>query len=328
MALRAMLLRAQKKYGESIELFDKAIKEFESIKANAWNAYYFARLVLCEYARVYIERDQRGDREKALNLLNQALEMFQRMGAKKDIEKVEARIALIETSREVSKPKPVETVSTGSAGLDRLPCGGISPNHAVVLTSPSCNERDLLIKSFLDTGAKKAEATFYVTIDPSLAKLLTGESSSFFLFVCNPQAEALVKDAPNVFKLKGVENLTDINIALSSVIRKLDPSCRAARRICLDVVSDVLLQHNAVQTRRWLTSLIAELKTARFTVLAVFDPEMHSSQDARAILDLFEGEINIREKETERGLERYLRIRKMSGLKYLEDEVLLKKEQA
>jgi len=36
---------------------------------------------------MYLERDQEGDREKALNLLNQALEIFQKMDAKKDIEK-------------------------------------------------------------------------------------------------------------------------------------------------------------------------------------------------------------------------------------------------
>ncbi len=36
---------------------------------------------------MYLERDQAGDREKAHELLNQALEIFQKIGAKKDIEK-------------------------------------------------------------------------------------------------------------------------------------------------------------------------------------------------------------------------------------------------
>ena len=94
-ALRAMLLRAQKKYAESIELFEKTLQEWESIKARIWNAYYFARWVLCEYARVFLERDQKGDREKADKLLNQALEMFQKMGAKKDIEKIIAKKKLL-----------------------------------------------------------------------------------------------------------------------------------------------------------------------------------------------------------------------------------------
>jgi KaiC/GvpD/RAD55 family RecA-like ATPase len=328
MALRAMLLRAQKKYGQSIELFEKTLREWESIKANIWNAYYFARLVLCEYARAYFERGQKDDKENALNLFNRALDMFQKMGAKKDIEKVEARIAFIETGKEVSKPKPTEHVSTGYADLDKLLYGGIPSNCAVALTSRSCNERDMLVRSFLETGVKNGEVAFYVTINPGSVKTLAEEfQSNFSLFVCNPQANAIIKDSPNVIKLKGVENLTDISIALTSAIRKLAQSLKGSRRICLGLVSDVLLQHHAVQTRRWLAGLIPELQTEGFTTLAVMDTEMHPPQEARAVLDLFEGEINIYEKETEKGLERYLRVKKMSSQKYLENELPLKKEQ-
>ena len=95
MVLRAGLLRAQKKWDESIELFEKALKELEFIKADIWNAYFFARWVLCEYARACLERNGDGDKEKAHNLLNQAMEMFQKMGAKKDIEKIIAKKKLL-----------------------------------------------------------------------------------------------------------------------------------------------------------------------------------------------------------------------------------------
>jgi KaiC/GvpD/RAD55 family RecA-like ATPase len=92
------------------------------------------------------------------------------------------------------------------------------------------------------------------------------------------------------------------------------------------LISDILLQHHTVQTRRWLAGLVPELRSARFTTLAVMDPDMHPSQEVRAVLDLFDGEINIREKETEKGSEKYLKIKKMSNYKYLENELLLKKE--
>jgi tetratricopeptide (TPR) repeat protein/KaiC/GvpD/RAD55 family RecA-like ATPase len=327
-AMRAMLLRAEKKWNESIELFEKSLQEHEALGARQWNVYTLARY-LYEYARVYLERNQEGDKEKGRDLLNQALEIFLKMRTKKDIETVETKIALIETGKEVSKTKPIEHVSTGYADLDKLLYGGIPPNYAVVLTSPSCDERDSLVRSFLETGTEKGEATFHVTIDPSLVKPIAAEfPSNFYLLVCNPEANTIIKDLPNVFKLKGVENLTDISIALTSAIRKLDSSLKNPRRICIGLVSDVLLQHHAVETRRWLTALMTRLKSEGFTTLAVMDPEMHSPQDARAILDLFDGEINIREKETERGLERYLRIKKMSNQKYLEDELPLKKEQS
>jgi tetratricopeptide (TPR) repeat protein/KaiC/GvpD/RAD55 family RecA-like ATPase len=326
-ALRAMLLRAQKKWDESIELFEKTLKEWESIKGDIWNAYYFVRWVLCEYARAYLERNQESDKEKARSLLNQALEMFQKMGAKKDIEKVEAKLLYIETGKAASVPKPTGLVATGYADLDKLLYGGIPPNYAVVLASPSCDERDMLVKSFLEAGAKNGEVTFYVTIDPGLAKSLANEfQSNFNLFVCNPQAETIVKSSPNIFKLKGVENLTDISIALTSAIHKLDPSSKAPRRICISLISDVLLQHHAVQTRRWLASLMTELKSNGFTTLVTLNPQMHPSQELQAILDLFEGEINIYEKETEKGSEKFLKIKKMANQRYLKDELLLKEE--
>jgi KaiC/GvpD/RAD55 family RecA-like ATPase len=187
----------------------------------------------------------------------------------------------------------------------------------------------MLVKSFLETGAKKGEVTFYVTIDPCLAKNLANEfQSNFYLFVCNPQADTIVRDSPNTFTLKGVENLTDISIALTSAIRKLDPMLKGPRRICIGLISDLLLQHHAVQTRRWLTGLISELRSSMFSTLAVMDPEMHPSQEVRAVLDLFEGQIDIYEKETEKGLQKFLKIKKMSNQEYLEDELLLTRERA
>ena len=220
-------------------------------------------------------------------------------------------------------PKPIDLVSTGYTDLDKLLYGGIPRNYAVVLTSPSCDERGMLVKSFLEAGAKNGEVTFYVTIDPGLAKNLANEfQSNFYLFVCNPQADTLVRDSPNIFKLKGVENLTDISIALTSAIRRLDPSLKGPRRICIGLISDVLLQQHAVQTRRWLTALTAELKSNGFTALAVVDPQMHPSEELHAILGLFDGEIDIYEK----GAEQFLKIKRMTNQRYLKDELLLKEE--
>jgi tetratricopeptide (TPR) repeat protein/tRNA A-37 threonylcarbamoyl transferase component Bud32 len=93
--LKAKLFQAQKKWEESIEYFEKSLKEFETIGARRWDVYNLAKWVLYEYACVYLERNQPGDREKADKLLNQALEIFQKMGAKKDIEKIIAKKKLL-----------------------------------------------------------------------------------------------------------------------------------------------------------------------------------------------------------------------------------------
>ena len=96
---RAILFRAKKEWNDSIEYFEKSLQEFGALDAKRWQVPMYARRLLCEYARVYLERDQEGDREKAHNLLNQALEMFQKMNAEKEIEKVEAILTNIEKGR-------------------------------------------------------------------------------------------------------------------------------------------------------------------------------------------------------------------------------------
>ncbi len=92
--LSAMRFRRQKKWEESIKHFEKSCQQLESLNARRWNVYDLAE-TLYEYARVYLERDQEGDREKAHTLLNQALELFQKMDAKKDIEKIIAKKSLL-----------------------------------------------------------------------------------------------------------------------------------------------------------------------------------------------------------------------------------------
>jgi tetratricopeptide (TPR) repeat protein/KaiC/GvpD/RAD55 family RecA-like ATPase len=224
---------------------------------------------------------------------------------------------------EVSKVVLSDRVTTGYERLDNLLFGGIPKEYATILTSLSCDERDLLIKKFLEAGVKNGEVTFYVTIDPGKAKTLQEQRhSNLYLFICNPQADKIVKDSSNVFKLRGVENLTDINIALNSAYRKLDKVSSKPRRACIEIISDVLLQHHTVQTRRWLTGLLPELKSKGFTTLAVMDSEMHPSQEVRAVLDLFEGEINISDREL--GLT--LKVKRMYNQRYLESVLLLKKE--
>jgi tetratricopeptide (TPR) repeat protein len=218
-------------------------------------------------------------------------------------------------------------VSSGLTELDALLLGGIPENYAVALTAPSSDQRELLIKKFLEAGAETGETTFYVTAEAGNAKALAEKlQPNLYLFLCNPQADAMIQDQPNVFKLKGVENLTEIDIALTKTFRLLNPKANGAKRICLEIVSDALLQHHAINTRRWLASLLPTLKSKGFTILAVVDPQMHPLEESRAIISLFEGEIAITEKETAKGPEKTLRIRKLVNQKYLEDELTLTKK--
>jgi len=233
----------------------------------------------------------------------------------------------LEITSEVSEAFP-SRVATGCEELDKLLIGGIPETYSVILTSPFCDERDLLIKRFLEKGADKGGVAFYVCTEAGGVETLAQEfQSKFYLFVCNPRADIMIKDLPNVIKLRrGVMTLTDINIALTNVFRKIDELSGGSRRICIAIVSDVLLQHQAVTTKRWLTELVTELRAKGFTTLAVMNPLMHPPQDVQAILGLFEGEIALKDKTTEKGSQKFLKINRMYNQIYLENELPIKKE--
>ena len=218
-------------------------------------------------------------------------------------------------------------IPTGSEELDALLLGGIPQNYAVVLSSPSSDDRELLIEKFLEAGAIAGETTFHITAETGNAKAIAEKYlTNFFLFVCNPQADAMFHASPNVFKLKGVENLTDIDIALAKAFRMLKPKETGPKRICIEIISDALLQHHAVNTRRWLSALLPTLKLKGFTILAVVDPSMHPTEELQAILGVFDGEIRVSEKETPEGIRQALRVRKLINQKYSDKEIALNKE--
>lgn len=252
--------------------------------------------------------------------------------------KIQARINCIDETGHAffCTPDPVDLqiseimlpdrITTGFRSLDTLLYGGIPENYAVVLTSLSCDEKDMLIKSFLECGAKEQQITVLVTVGARGIKALSKMcQSSLYIIICNPQTDSVIDGQPNIFKLNGVENLTNISIAMTSTFRRLDESLRGPRRACIEIISDVLLQHGAVRTRRWLNALIPELKSGGFITLAVMNPHMHPQQEVQAILDLFDGEINITEKEAKEGGGKFLKIKKMYNKKYIEVELPLRR---
>jgi KaiC/GvpD/RAD55 family RecA-like ATPase len=233
------------------------------------------------------------------------------------------------------KPEPVsvivrktilpDRIRTGFQDLDNLLFGGIPENYAVLLMSASCDERDLLIKRYMETSVIENCLTFYVTIDPVSAQSLADEfTNTLYALVCNPHGQ-VSENHPNVFKANGVENLTEVNITLESILRIFDNMNLHKGRACLEIISDVLLQHRAVRTRKWLSGLIPELRSRGFTTLAVLNPFMHSSEELHSIVDLFDGEIDIRDREPKNGYTKYLRIRRMHNERYLDSELPLKR---
>jgi KaiC/GvpD/RAD55 family RecA-like ATPase len=322
--LRAMLLRARKEWSASLKTFERSYQDLIDLDAGTWDAYEFAKRILLEYARVYVERNKEEDGKRALDLLNQALTIFKKMGAEKEISTVEAKIFNLDVQSQAFQKMRSAIIATGSSVLDKMLCGGIPTSFAVVLSSVPCGERDLLVQSYLETGIKKGQITFHITSQlPDLSYFAKEFQSNYAFFYCNDRLKPIKLDQPNIYKLQSQADLTNLSIALIKAFRAIDQSLKSPRRACIEITSDVLLHSKAETTRRWLEELLHNFKNQGFTVLVTVNSLMHPSDQLQAILSLFDGEIDLTERETESGLERYLKIRRMKNQNYLKKTVRL-----
>jgi hypothetical protein len=126
-----------------------------------------------------------------------------------------------------------------------------------------------------------------------------------------------------VYRLLGKTDLTNLNIALLKAYRSVEQA--SGKRVCLDIVSDVLLHHGAEVTRRWLSELITDLGSKGFTVLAVMDPAMHPTDQATAVSNLFDSEISLYQTEDPLECKKSLRVKKLRNQDYIKNPICLMK---
>ena len=88
--LKGILFREQKNWEQSILHFEKSLQMYKSLNMQKWRLIRFAEL-LYEYGLMYLARNEEGDREKAYSLLDEALEFYQKVNAKKRIEEIIAK---------------------------------------------------------------------------------------------------------------------------------------------------------------------------------------------------------------------------------------------
>jgi KaiC/GvpD/RAD55 family RecA-like ATPase/tetratricopeptide (TPR) repeat protein len=214
-------------------------------------------------------------------------------------------------------------ITTGQMELDNLLLGGIPTNYAVVLVSRPCNEKDALVKSFIEAGVRLQEPTFDVTTDLSnVGSLIKEKNPNYAVFLCVQRANE-AEELPNVFRVRGVENLTELDIQVTKAIRLLDKQYSGPKRVYIEILSDVLLQHHSVLTRKWLSGILHDLKQSGFTILSSINPQMHAQEDRQAILSLFDGEIVLSEQIASEKTIMTLRVRRLSNQKYLDNEITL-----
>ena len=214
-----------------------------------------------------------------------------------------------------------DRVSTGTQELDSLLLGGIPSEYAVVLSSSPCDEREMIIKNFLNVGLDEG-VTFYVSTEANELQDLLGKPS-FFLFLCNPKPKIEVPDLPNVFKLQGKTDLNNLGIALTKAYRSIDQSV-TNRRVCVEILSEVLEDYGSKTTRKWISDLITNYGAKGFIILAVINPRMHTSEELYGVLDLFDGEISILQSDDPLDCKKSILVKKLRNQDYIKNPICLR----
>ena len=213
-----------------------------------------------------------------------------------------------------------DRIPTGTKELDSLLLGGIPKEYAVVLTGPPSDERELIIEKFLEAGTSEGQTSFHVTTEADGVETLL-ENHGFYLFLCNPRPKIEVPDLPNISRLRSKTDLTNLNIALLKAYRNVGQS--SIKRACIGIISDVLVDHGVKTTRKWIAELTTDLVSKGFTVLAVANPLMHTSEELHSILDLFDGEISISKSDNPQECKNSVQVKKLRGKDYIKNPICM-----
>jgi len=195
-------------------------------------------------------------------------------------------------------------ISTGYSALDEALQGGFYGGSATLLCAPASNEVPILSRKFLKASD---ETSLLICRSQSAADAVRQpEDDNLQCLVCSDRP---IPPSKNMIPGKSIDNLTELNFKISETIGSVQP-----KRIVLEVLSDVLLRHKALQTRKWLIELLEKLRSKSITTLAIINPYMHASEEVQAIVDLFDGNLEIIEKEVEGQRQKLLGIRWMHGV--------------
>jgi len=198
-------------------------------------------------------------------------------------------------------------VSTGYGRLDEALQGGFLAGSMVVLNAAASDEVPVLLRNFLK-GVQESSLLICRTLS-SAQSIVPTEMEYERSLICSDKP---VPPSKNVIPGKGIDNLTDVNFQITDALSSVQP-----KRVVLDILSDVLLRHKALQTRKWLTELLERLRAKNITTLAVFNPHMHADEEVQAVVGLFDGNLEI----VEEGEKKSLLVKWMQGITVTEKEL-------
>jgi hypothetical protein len=217
---------------------------------------------------------------------------------------------------------PALMIPTGYKALDAMLYGGVPLGLSIVLTGPPCDEKNLILKRFLETNLMSGRECIFISTSLDRVREMLPKHKNLHVILCNPQADTIAAPYPEVAKIKTVDSLIQINLEYDTAAAGLSPGKPGI--LCLEILDDVLLEHHGA-TRRWLMDILGRGKGARMTCLATVNPAMHSPQELQAILETFDGHIDLYEAEVQ-VRPKLIQVKKLGGKTFLDSEVRVEKD--
>jgi archaellum biogenesis ATPase FlaH len=213
-------------------------------------------------------------------------------------------------------------LSTGYQELDTMLGGGLPTDRAVLIVSGPWDEKELLLNKIVGSALTYQYSVYFLSRDLGRSQDLARKYAQNF-YVLTPRADKISSRSQNILEISDVRNLNDINISFDEIMRTM-PSRTAEKMVLIDFLSDILLEHGGVTTRKWLDDFITRRESEGFMVIATLNPSMVRPQENQQVIELFSGVIEIY--EIPGRPRRFLIIRKMYGRKYIESELMLNRD--
>ena len=240
------------------------------------------------------------------------------------------RVHVVQTPRPVQPPRVAypsptvtRTIQTGYAALDNMLYGGLPLGSSIVLTAPPCDEKNLILARFVERNLSLGHKCIFISTSlDRVQALLPKYRANLSVIICNPHAEALAASYPDVARLPSVDSLTALNLEYDKAMAKIGSGVGAV--LCLEILDDVLLAHHG-ETRRWLMDILGRSKARQITTLATFNQAMHPPQESQAVLETFDGHIDLYEAEVQ-VRPKLIQVKKLGGRQFLDTEVRVDKD--
>jgi circadian clock protein KaiC len=197
-------------------------------------------------------------------------------------------------------------VSSGVAALDPLLGDGYPDKSAILVVGPPGIGKEALGYWFTYSGLVQGDFCLYVT-RLSVKEVLQDEKG----FGIDTQQKVPLWFASDGGQIKyDVNDLASLSFNIKDILKK-----NAGRRIrvVLDPLSSLLMLNEPETIYKFLTQLLAEVKQYDAVLLATLEEGMHQPQVLAAMLQLFDGVVEMRLYEEGLKVLPLLRVRKMRG---------------